>query len=63
MRTSSTTKGSLTWSLWTASPNAESKMGDVGRYELVISKEVSWEEVVEVMKCLKRGEQQVLMEL
>ena len=30
-------------------------MGDVGGYEFGICKEVSWEEVVEVLKCLWRG--------
>ena len=30
----------------------------MGGHELVMCKEVSWEEVVEVMKCLKRGKQQ-----
>ena len=30
-------------------------MGDVGGCELGMCEEVSWEEVVEVMKCLRRG--------
>ena len=30
-------------------------MGDAGGHELVMCEEVSWEEVVKVMKCLKRG--------
>ena len=29
-------------------------------HELVMCEEVSWEEVLEVMKCLKRERQQVL---
>ena len=29
--------------------------GDVGGCELGMCKEVSWEEVVEVLKCLRRG--------
>ena len=32
----------------------EAEMGDVGGHELVMCEEVSWEEVVAVMKCLKR---------
>ncbi len=35
--------------------DTEAEMGDVGGHELVMCEEVSWEEVVEVMKCLKRG--------
>ena len=30
-------------------------MGDVGGCELGLCKEVSWEEVVEVLRCLRRG--------
>ena len=30
-------------------------MCEVGGHELIMCEEVSWEEVVEVMKCLKRG--------
>ncbi len=30
-------------------------MGDVVGHELVMCEKVSWEEVVEAMKCLKRG--------
>ena len=35
--------------------DTEAEMGDVGGHELVMCEEVSWEEVVAVMKCLKRG--------
>ena len=35
--------------------NAEAVMEDVGGHELEMCEEVSWEEVVEVIKCLKRG--------
>ena len=35
--------------------DTEAEMGDVGGHELVMCKEVSWEKVVEVIKCLKRG--------
>ena len=30
-------------------------MGDVGGHELVMCEEVNWEEMVEVINCLKRG--------
>ena len=43
--------------------NTEVEMGDVGRHELVKCKEVSLEEVVEVMKWLKRGKAAILTEL
>ena len=33
----------------------ESEIEDVGGHELNMCEEVSWEEVVEVMKCMKRG--------
>ena len=32
----------------------EAEIGGVGWHELFLCEEVSWEEVVEVMKCLKR---------
>ena len=35
---------------------------EMGGYELGMCKEVSWEEVVEVLKCLRRGEAPGLME-
>ena len=35
--------------------DTEAEMGDVGGHELVMCGEVSWEEVVEIMKYLKRG--------
>ena len=35
--------------------DAEAKMGNVGGHELDMCEEVSWEEVVEVKKYLKRG--------
>ena len=35
--------------------DVEANMEDVGGHELDMCEEVSWEEVVEVMKCLKRG--------
>ena len=34
--------------------DTEAEMGDEGGNELVMCEEVSWEELVEVMKCLKR---------
>ena len=37
------------------SEDAEAGMGDVDGNESGMCEEVSWEEVVEVMKCLKRG--------
>ena len=37
------------------SEDIEAEMGDVGGHELVMREEVSWEEVVEALKCLKRG--------
>ena len=42
--------------------DTEAVMEDVGGHELVMCEELSLEEVV-VMKCLKRGKQQVLTEL
>ena len=33
----------------------DTEMGDVGGCELGMCDEVSWEEVVEILKCLKRG--------
>ena len=33
----------------------DTEMGDPGGCELGMCKEVSWEEVVEVLKCLRRG--------
>ena len=42
--------------------DTEAEMEDVGGHELVMCEELSLEEVV-VMKCLKRGKQQVLTEL
>ena len=35
--------------------DTEAEMGDMGEHELVMCEELSWEEVVEVMKCLKGG--------
>ena len=34
--------------------DTEAEMGDVGGHESVMCEEVSWKEMVEVMKCLKR---------
>ena len=35
--------------------DTEAEMGDMSGHESVMCKEISWEEVVEVTKCLKRG--------
>ena len=42
--------------------NVVPEMGDVGGCDLAMCDEVSWEEVVEVMKCLKRGKASSLTE-
>ncbi len=43
--------------------DTEAEMEYVGGHELVMCEEVSWEEEVEIMKCLKRGKVAGVMEL
>ena len=40
----------------------DTEMGDMGGCELGMCKEVSWEEVVEVLKCLREGRFMAQME-
>ena len=40
---------------WEELGRKRAEIGDVGGHELVMCEEISWEEVVQVMKYLKRG--------